>query len=147
MVSEDRYCHTASIAVAAPAQDAFEYLADGLRQGEWTLGASNRRDIGDGLFVGTSIFDGSETYVRIVPEPEHLLVACSVGPTPDRLLPRIWLRVLPGGDVEQPEAACVVTLLAWRPADQSEDSWRLTRATHETEVHLIKGLLERCGAA
>jgi hypothetical protein len=147
MVSEDRHCHTASIAVAAPAQDAFDYLADGLRQGEWTLGASDRREVGDGLFVGTSIFDGSEAYVRVVPEPEHLLVACSVGPAPERLIPRIWLRVVPGGDLEQPGGACVVSLLAWRPAGQSDDSWRLTRASHETEIFLIKGFLEGRGAA
>jgi hypothetical protein len=147
MVSEDRYCHTASIAVAAPAQDAFEYLADGLRQGDWTLGASDRREVGDGLFVGTSIFDGSETYVRIVPDPKHLLVACSVGPTPGRLVPRIWMRVVSGEDLDQPQGACVVTLLAWRPAGQSDDSWQLTRTSHETEIHLIKGLLERRGAA
>lgn len=145
--SEDVYCHSASIAVDAPAEAAFEYLADGLQQGEWTLGASTRRAAGDGLFVGTSIFDGTEAYVRVVPDAEHLLVVCHVGSAPDRLLPRIWLRVVPAAALERPEGTCVVTLLAWRPSGQSDESWRRTRATHEAEAFLIKGLLERRVAA
>ena len=147
MVSEDRHCHSASVEVAAPAEEAFDYLADGLRQGDWTLGAVERREVADGLFVGRSMFDGSEVYVRIAADRDHLLVACSVGPAPDRLLPRIWVRVVPGRDLERPAGTCVVTLLAWRPAGQSDDSWRLTRVSHEAEIHLVKGLLERGGRA
>lgn len=143
MVSEDAHCHSASIAVEAPAETVFAYLADGLQQGEWTLGASERRETADGLFVGTSIFDGSDTYVGIVAAAEHLLVTCCVGGAPDELLPRIWVRVVPGETLGRPAGTCVVTLLAWRPVGQSDDSWRRTRATHETEVFLIKGLLER----
>ncbi len=147
MVSEDQYCHTASITVGTPAQAAFEYLADGLRQGEWTLGATRRRQVGEALFVGTSMFDEHEAYVRILAVPEHLLVTCWVGPAPEKLLPRIWLRVVPAEHLERPAETCVVTLLAWRPTGQSDDSWRLTRVTHEAEVFLIRGYLERRGAA
>ena len=147
MVSEDPYCHTASISVATPPQTAFAYLADGLQQGEWTLGATGRRKVGDALFVGTSIFDDRETYVRIIVVPEHLLVICWVGSAPEALIPRIWIRVVPPEHLEQPEVTCVVSLLAWRPTNQSDESWRLTRATHEAEVFLIRGFLERRGVA
>jgi hypothetical protein len=147
MLFEDQYCHTASISVRTPAQTAFEYLADGLRQGEWTLGAIRRRKVGDALFVGTSMFDEREAYVRILPAPEHLLVTCWVGPAPEKLIPRIWIRVVPAEHLERPAETCVVTLVAWRPTGQSDDSWRLTRVTHEAEVFLIRGYLERRGAA
>lgn len=147
MGGEDPYCHTASVAVDTSAQAAFTYLADGLQQGEWTLGAAERRPAGEGLVVGTSVFDGGEVYVRIVADPEHLLVGCWVGPAPEALIPRIWIRVVPAEHLERPAGTCVVTLLAWRPSGQSDDSWRLTRTAHETEVHLIKGFLERRRAA
>jgi hypothetical protein len=147
MLSEDQYCHTASITVQTPAQAAFEYLADGLQQGEWTLGAARRRKIDDALSVGTSLFDEREAYVRIVPAAEHLLVSCWVGATPETLIPRIWIRVVPAEHLGQAEETCLVTLVAWRPASQSDESWRLTRAAHEAEVFLIRGFLERRGAA
>ena len=39
--------------------------------------------------------------------------------------------------------ACVVTLLSWRMADQSEAAWLQTATSHEAEMFLIKGLVER----
>ena len=57
--------HAASIEVAVPAETAFAYLSDGLKQGDWTLGSWNRENAGDGLFRGTSLFNGADTFVRI----------------------------------------------------------------------------------
>jgi hypothetical protein len=146
MVSEDLHCHSASIWVGTSAETAFEYLADGLQQGDWTLGATRRREVGEALFVGTSVFDEREAYVRIVPVREQLLVTCWVGSSPETVIPRIWIRVVPASHLEQSGETCMVTLLAWRPTRQSDESWRVTRAAHEAEVFLIKGFLERRGA-
>lgn len=145
MGAGDSHCHTASIEVDVEARTAFDYLADGLAQGAWTLGAWDRRPAGDDVVLGTSLFDETEAYVRLVPQVEHLLVSCHVGPAPDRLIPRIWIRVVPGEELERAAGTCVVTIAAWRPAGQSDESWRRTRASHEAEVFLIKGLLERRG--
>ena len=35
----------ATAEVAVPAEQAFDYLADGIRQGEWTLGCSDREPV------------------------------------------------------------------------------------------------------
>src|SRR5262245_7701520 len=64
-----RLAHAATVQVEVPAETAFAYVADGLRQSDWTLGSWNREDLGDGLFRGMSLFDGALTYVRIDARP------------------------------------------------------------------------------
>jgi hypothetical protein len=127
----------ATAEIAVPAEAAFEYLADGIRQGEWTLGCWDRERVSLDLFRGRSLYDGAESFVRVLPDPERLLVDFEVGGSPDALVPRISARVRPRGD-----GACVVTLMAWRGPGQDEASWRRTCELHRAEIHLIKGRLE-----
>ncbi|MEA2441000.1 MAG: hypothetical protein QOH76_2424, partial [Thermoleophilaceae bacterium] len=42
--------HVATVEVAVPARAAFDYVADGIRQGEWTLGCVERERVADDLF-------------------------------------------------------------------------------------------------
>jgi hypothetical protein len=134
--------HAASAEVAVPAETAFAYLSDGLRQGEWTLGSWNREQIGEQLFKGTSLFNGAETFVRITAHPEQLVVDYDVGPAPDRLLRINSARVTPGPAVGRPEGACVVTLMKWRLPTQDDAAWRQACVTFDTEIFMIKGRLE-----
>jgi hypothetical protein len=140
---EDQYCHSSSIEADVPAARAFAYMADGVKQGEWTLGSWNRRKLGDNLFAGTSLFTGEEIFVQIDTEPHHLLVSYSVGPAPDRLLPFIWARIVDGPDIGRPSGTCVITLLNWRLADDSDSLWLRVCLSLKTEVFIIRGLLER----
>jgi Polyketide cyclase / dehydrase and lipid transport len=126
----------ASADVAVPAEEAFAYLADGIDQGEWTLGSWNREQVDRDLFRGTSLVSGRELYVRVRPDRERLVVDCDVGGDPGALVHRIAIVVEPNGD------GCRVTLRAWRTPDQSDESWRQTQDLHAAEVHLIKGRLE-----
>jgi hypothetical protein len=137
-----RLAHAATVLVAVPAEIAFAYLADGLKQSDWALGSWNREDVGDGLFRGLSLFDGGETYVRLEPDPARLLVDYWVGPAPDRLLRVNSARVVPGPAVGHPEATCLVTLTKWRTPAQPDDDWERACATFDTEVHMIRGRLE-----
>jgi len=41
-----------------------------------------------------------------------------------------------------PEGTCVVTLMKWRTAGQTDDEWRRACVTFDTEIHMIKGRLE-----
>ena len=134
--------HAASAEVAVPAGTAFAYLADGLKQGQWTLGSWNRERIGEQLFKGTSLFNGAETFVRITAHPEQLVVDYDVGPAPDRLLRINSARVSPGPLIGLPEGTCVVTLMKWRLPSQDDASWRQACVTFDTEIHMIKGRLE-----
>jgi hypothetical protein len=134
--------HGASALVEVPAATAFAYLSDGLRQSEWALGSWNREQIGEQLFRGTSLFDGSETFVRITADPALLLVDYAVGPSLSQM-PRVnSARVVPGPVLGYPDGSCVVTLMKWRTPGQSDAHWRRGCVTFDTEIHMIRGRLE-----
>jgi hypothetical protein len=134
--------HAASIEVAVPAEAAFTYLSDGLKQGDWTLGSWNRERAGDGLFRGTSLFSGADTFVRITAHPEQLLVDYEVGPAPDRLLRVNSARIVPGPVVGRPEGTCLIALTKWRGPAEDDVGWQRGCSTFDTEIHMIKGRLE-----
>src|SRR5574338_1092989 len=92
----DQYCHSASILVDRAAPVAFAFMSDGLKQARWALGSWDRRRLPDGMFVGTSLFNGRETYVRLVADPAQMAVMYYVGQAPDALQPRNMARVVPG---------------------------------------------------
>jgi len=138
----DALFYAATLEVTVAAQPAFEYLADGLRQGDWTLGSWNRRALGSGLFAGTSLFDGGDVYVRIHADRERLLVDYEVGPSPERLFRTNSARVVPGEVLGRAPGTCLITLMRWRARDQSNELWRRACASFEAEIHIIKGRLE-----
>ncbi|HWK46496.1 MAG TPA: hypothetical protein VNT30_17380 [Stellaceae bacterium] len=139
----DPHCHSSSIEVAVAAQAAFAIMSDGIKQGDWAWGSYQRRLVEPGLFVGTSLFDGKETWVRIDANAERLTVDYAVGRNPETLQFRNASRVIPGALLGLDPAHSVVTLLTWRLATQTEQAWQQICATHEAEMFLIKGLLER----
>jgi len=134
--------HAAAIEIAVPAETAFAYLADGLAQGDWTLGSWNRVQIGDRLFKGTSLFNGADTFVRITAHDEQLLVDYEVGPTLDRMLRLNSARVVPCPLVGRAEGGCLVALTKWRLPDEDDVLWRRGCSAFDTEIHMIKGRLE-----
>lgn len=143
MACDDSYCHTASAEIAVPAECAFDYMSDGLKQGEWALGSWNRRQLADGTFVGTSLFDGEETFVQIESDQRWFLVQYSVGRSRDDLRPRISARIVPGPATGRSPDSCIVTLMVWRAADEPDEVWERTRHAFFTELAMIKGRLER----
>src|SRR5690606_24320578 len=102
----DQYCHTASTPVDRPAETAFAFMSDGLKQARWALGSWDRRQVEPGLFVGTSLFNGRETYVRLAADPATLVVIYHVGPAPDALQPRNMARIVPGPAVGRDPGSC-----------------------------------------
>jgi hypothetical protein len=143
MRPDDALCHQATVAVAAPAERALAFMADGLKLGTWAMGCWNTRAVGDDLFVGTSLFDGQQGYVRIVLDAGLRQVDYHVGPAPDRLAHMNTARVIPGATLGRDPAGCVVTLLAWRPAAMDDAVWHRIGVTHEAEMLLIQSWLER----
>jgi hypothetical protein len=138
-------CHHVTVHVAAPAERALAFMSDGLKLGTWAMGCWNTRaaslDLGPDLFVGTSLFDGSEGYVRIVVDRALMNVDYHVGPAPDRLAHMNTARVIPGATLGRDPQSCVVTLLAWRPASMSDAAWQRICVTHEAEMLLIQSWL------
>lgn len=138
----DPYCHTSTIAVECAAEAALAYLADGLKQGEWTLGSLDRKRLNEDLYSGTSLFDGSTLYVRIRPDAENFMIFYDIGRDPDELVPRNVIRVVPGPVVGRSAACCLVTLMTWRAQGTSDEQWLRTSVSHETEMFIIKARLE-----
>jgi hypothetical protein len=137
----DELCQTASAEISVPAERAFTYLADPRSQSEWTLGAWDRRLLGDGLSSGTSLVSGEEVFVRTEADAERLLVDYWLGSSPERLRRSISARVVPGEAIGRDAATCVVTLMTWR--GDSREAWLATAEIHHVEVRMIKARLEQ----
>ena len=139
----DQHCHSSSILVTASPEAAFEIMADPLKQGQWAWGSLNRREVEPGIFVGTSVFDGKETWVRLRPNRANLTIDYETGRSRETIRFRNAARILPGPVLNHGERTAVITLMTWRFADQSDAAWNQVSAVHEAEMFLIKGLLER----
>lgn len=140
---QDPHCHSSSIAVQRPAEAAFVLMADGIAQGRWAWGSADREEVAPGLFRGTSIFTGKPAFVRLLADPARLLVDYEVGPSPEAMRFRNMSRVIPGALLGHDPGSCVVSLLTWRLASQTDAEWEQFGTIHEAEMFLIRGLLER----
>ncbi len=134
--------HIASIVVNRDADAVFAFMADAKNLHRWSFGTWETKIGSDGLIEGKSLFDGSKAYVRIDADAARQLIDFHIGLEPERLVPRILVRVVPGATVGLGEDASVLTFIAWRSAAMDDDRWRRLTASHELEVVLIKSLLE-----
>jgi hypothetical protein len=134
-----------SIEVKVPAETAFEFMADGLKQDHWALGSMGRTEVSEGLFHGNSSFDGSDLWIRLDSDPDLLLVDYSVGGTAEELLPHVEARIRRGSwiGLDDGDDACIVTLTIWRWPGVDQDEWEFTEHLWRTEIRLIKGAIER----
>jgi hypothetical protein len=139
----DPFCHTASIEVTRPADMVLDYISDGLKHSDWTLGSLERRDEGDGLYSGISIFNGNKLYIRLHTDRENRFVIAHVGPSESELQPTNVLRVMPGPMLGLASNTCVVSFMTWRKSAMSADQWRMVCSSHETEMFIIKDRLEK----
>lgn len=146
--SNDTICHTVSNWVDVPAETALTYIADVLKQGEWTLGSLNRglveeRFDGSRLGVGRSIMSGSPCFVVQRPNFDDLLCLSDVGDSPETLKRgEVMTRVLRGEDWGGTADQCIVTLMIWRPKDMDDLSWARECQMFNTEIFIIKARLE-----
>ena len=139
----DPLCHTATLPIAVPALEVFEFLTDAELMGQWAFGAWGLKPVGDDLFVGASLFTDTPVYCRLNVRRELLQLDYEVGEDPDNLIPRIIARVIPGPQVGRGAEHCLASLIAWRSESVSDERWRLTCASHEAEMYRIRHLVER----
>ncbi len=137
-----QYAHLAAQIVAAPFDAVFDYMADPLKLGRWSLGCFGiAADPESGLYTGTSLYDGARGWVRIRADRASGLIDYHVG-VPERLAPRIFCRVAAGEPLDYQPEMTLLTLLAWRAAAMSEERWQRLQAAHEAEIWLIKEQIE-----
>jgi len=139
--------HMTSIVVDRPAADAFAFVTDPEKLNRWSFGTWETEIAPDGLIRGVSLFDGGVIFVRIDPDPARGSVDYHIGADPAKLIPRIVLRVTPGGQVGLEDSQSVVSMMTWRGADMDDFRWRKLTATHEMEVVLLKSLIEAAKTA
>jgi hypothetical protein len=135
-------CHCAAVVCDAGPDVAYAFLADPASLGTWALGCWEATPIDENSVRGHSLFDGEESIVRLYRAPEVGLVDFVVGAGADAS-PRISARVTAGTTVGAGEARCVVTLLAYRTADMSEERWARLEATHDVEIEFLRARIER----
>jgi hypothetical protein len=132
--------HMTTQLVAAPVEAAFAYLRDPLKLGRWSLGCFDTAATETpGLYTGRSLFDGGVGWYRI--DAAGSVIDYLVG-TPQHLVRRISVRIMPGAEFGYAAGTCLVTLIAWRPADMDAARWARLCAAHEVEILLIKSQIE-----
>lgn len=134
--------HCAATLCFSPAEHAFAYLAEPRRLGEWALGCWSATEKSDGLVQGTSLFDGSQAFVRLDPDEGRLIVDFDVGDDPAVLVRRISARVVPGQEIGQAASTSLIVLSAWRTSSMSEERWQRLVAAHDAEVLLLRHGIE-----
>ena len=134
--------HATTLRVDVAADAVFDYLADPLLLGRWSLGCFDTVPAGaPGLFTGVSLFDGARGWFRIDADRARHIVDYHVGDAASQV-PRVSARVIAGPVCGLPETSCYVTLTAWRVAGMSDARWSRLCAAHEAEIWLIKAQIE-----
>ncbi len=134
--------HITSIVVNCAARDVFDRMGDVRNLHRWSFGTWKTEILPDELVLGTSLFDGSLIYVRIDKDEERLLIDYHLGAEASKLVPRIQLRMVPGGHVGLGDEQSVLTFIAWRSGAMDDERWRRLTAAHEMEAVLVKSLIE-----
>lgn len=134
--------HITSVVVKRAATAVYAFMADPAKLPRWSFGTWHIEVVADGLVRGTSLFDGSQILVRIQGDPQQRRIDYYLGSDPQKLVPRIEVRVVPGEQLGLEPESCVLTFMAWRAEVMDDDRWRRLTASHEMEVMLIKALLE-----
>ena len=132
----------ASAVIAKPAEEVFAFMADPHQLDLWSFGTWRVAVDEDGLVVGTAIYDGSHTYVRIDADKDRLLIDYAIGADQDALSPRIFVRVTPGATVGIEPGHALLSIVGLRSADMDDGRWQRLGTTHAFEVGLIKSILE-----
>lgn len=138
--------HATTLRVDVTADVAFDFLADPLQLGHWSLGCFDTVPAGaPGLFTGVSLYDGARGWFRIDADRARHIVDYHVGDTASQV-PRVSVRVIPGPVCGLPATSCYVTLIAWRVAGMDDDRWSRLCSAHEAEIWLIKAQIEAAAA-
>ncbi len=138
----DPNTHAVSIELAVSADRTFAFMSDPKALDRWSFGTWKTVLHAGGLVEGSSIFDGSITWVRIDADKSRGVIDYHLGKEPDALTPRIMARVLPGDRVGLAGEASVLTMVAWRVKGMSDERWGRLVTSHEFEVYLLKSLIE-----
>lgn len=133
---------TASVLIAAPAAEVFDFMADPSRLDLWSFGTWSIEISDDGLVQGRSLQTGDRIWLRVDADPSTLLIDYRLGSAPDNLAPRIFARIVPGQVTGHEDSHSTLTLTALRTAEMDDERWGKMVRAHAFEVDVIKSLIE-----
>ncbi len=143
-MTPDPLCHVVTAHIEARADDAFAYLANPEKVGEWALGAFGATRLGNtNNFSGKSLVDDSDVVFAVDADPKRLIVDYLVGSDAAHLAMRISARIVAGENFERAPGTCLVSLMAWRPAAFDDRRWHRLRAFHDAEIHILRHKIEQ----
>ena len=139
---DDGRAHICSVAVDRPAAAAMAFLADPEKLSSWAVGMGETTVHPDGTIEGAFPQTKQPVWARIDADPGRGIILFHLGPDPGSLVPRIMVRIVPGGVLERDLQSCVVSLVAWRQASMDDARWEGLKSGHESEVRELKRLIE-----
>ena len=111
----------------------------------WAAGMGEATVRADGLIEGAFPQTRRPIRARIDADSERGTICYHVGPDRNSLVPRIMVRVVPGGVLDGDPRTCVVSLVAWRQETMDDVRWEGLKSGHEREILTIKRLIEAGG--
>jgi len=134
--------HIASVAIETPVEFAFDQLSDARSIGQWALGSMDLNETKQpNVFIGKSLFDGTDSVVEIRPDAAQGLIDFRTG-TLKKREPRISIRLTAGYIWGYGGRTCLAEMTTWRAGWMDDTRWARTRTTHELEVLLFKSQIE-----
>jgi hypothetical protein len=142
---QDTKGHSVTIEILKNWEFAYEFLCEPLNLGKWALGCQKVEQTSeDGVYSGISLFNKEKGYFKLEVNKNWRIIDFHVGNS-EIFVPRISIRIIPGEYYAASESVCMITLDAWRNADMSDARWHQLCVCHETEVFLLKSLIETEG--
>lgn len=135
-------CDTAYARINCPIDEVFAFIADPQMLSLWSFGTWSVEIDDTGLIHGRSIKDGSVTLVRIAQHADQFMVDYLIGPTPDSLQPRIFIRLMPGAVFGGTDTECALMMTALRSDSMDDARWEGMTTLHAFEVSMIKSAIE-----
>lgn len=136
------FSHTVTSLLEVNADTAFAFMSDPVALGGWSLGCMNTHAAEhDGVYTGTSLFDGATGHFAIDADPERMIIDYRLG-RPEQMVPRISARIIAAGICGLKPEQCYVTLTAWRDTGMDDGRWHRLCVSHEAEILLIKAQCE-----
>ncbi|MCY4453540.1 MAG: hypothetical protein OXC01_16490 [Immundisolibacterales bacterium] len=139
---DDGRAHICSIGIDRPAEAAMAFLASPQDLSLWAVGMGETTVHPDGAIEGAIPGTSQPIWARIDPDRNRATIHYHLGPDRDSLVPRIMVRVVPGHALEADPRSCVVSLVAWRLETMDDARWETLKAGHESEIRVIKRLIE-----
>jgi hypothetical protein len=150
----DYYCYCSDILVSVGPEAAMNVIATGENFTKWS--ASNYREVGSGLWSGTSKYTGKPSVLlRFKVDPKRYLVDYHTGRAEADLETNSWGRVVPGPMLGYPQGTSIVAIYSPRGAKGQRyaggytkaggdlDDFLRGRALHGSQMYKIKLIAEK----